>query len=38
VRYKHDPQFGQRVQVPSALTRDALERLVSDLIGLAQEN
>ena len=38
VRHKHDPQLGQRVQVPAALTRDALERLVSDLIDLAKEN
>ena len=36
VRYKHDPRTKTRTPMPAPLTRDALERLISDLIELAQ--
>jgi hypothetical protein len=38
VRYQYDPKMGERVPVPAALTRDTLERIISDLIELAQGN
>lgn len=34
VRYKYGPKTGERTPVPAPLTRDALERLISDLIEL----
>ena len=36
VRYKNDPRTKTRTPMPAPLTRDALERLISDLIELAQ--
>jgi hypothetical protein len=36
VRYKHDPRAKKRTPMPAPLTRDTLERLISDLIELAQ--
>lgn len=36
MRYKYDPKTEERTSVPAPLTRDALERLVGDLIELAQ--
>jgi hypothetical protein len=38
VRYKYDPEVGERVQVPVPLSRDTLDRLMGDLIQLAREN
>ncbi len=38
VRYKYDCQRRERTPVPSSLTRNILERLLADLIGLAREN
>jgi len=38
VRYKVDPKTGERTPMAAPLTRDTLERLISDLIALAQEN
>ncbi|MGD9038604.1 MAG: hypothetical protein PVH82_03125 [Desulfobacteraceae bacterium] len=35
-RYKHDPRTKTRTPMPAPLARDTLERLISDLIGLAQ--
>jgi hypothetical protein len=35
VRYKHDPKTAERTPMPAPLTRDALERLIGDLIELA---
>ncbi len=35
VRYKHDPRTKKRTPMPAPLTRDSLERLISDLIELA---
>jgi hypothetical protein len=32
VRYRYDPKIGQRISIPAPLTRDTLERLISDLI------
>ena len=37
-RYRYDPQVEARFQVPMPLSRDTLDRLVYDLIELAQEN
>jgi hypothetical protein len=36
VRYKHDPGTKTRTPMPAPLTRDTLERLIGDLIELAQ--
>ena len=38
VRYKYDPQVGERVQVPVPMSRDTLDRLIRDLIELEREN
>jgi hypothetical protein len=35
VRYKHDPKTEERTPMPAPLTRDALERLIGDLIEMA---
>ena len=35
VRYKHDPKTEERTPMAAPLTRDALERLIGDLIQLA---
>jgi hypothetical protein len=37
VRYTYDPKTEERTPMPAPLTRDALERLVGDLIELASE-
>lgn len=37
-RYKYDRQRRERTPVPVALTRDTLERLLTDLSGLVKEN
>lgn len=36
VRYKHDPRTKTRTPMPAPITRDTLERLIGDLIELAQ--
>jgi hypothetical protein len=36
VRYRYDPDRGERTPVSAPLTRDTLERLIGDLIELAQ--
>jgi hypothetical protein len=36
VRYRYDPDMGERTPVSAPLTRDALERLIGDLIELAE--
>ena len=36
VRYRYDPDTGERTPVSAPLTRDTLERLIHDLIELAQ--
>jgi len=38
VRYKHDPRTNTRAPMRAPLTRDTLERLISDLIELAGGN
>lgn len=38
VRYEYDRRRRERTSVPLSLTRDTLERLLMDLIGLAREN
>ena len=38
VRYRYDPDMGERTPVSAPLTRDTLERLIGDLIQLAQES
>ncbi len=38
MRYQYDRRQGERTPVPASLTRDVLERLVADLIGLIEEN
>ncbi|MEE9611866.1 MAG: hypothetical protein V3W19_11475 [Desulfatiglandales bacterium] len=37
VRYEYDRQRGERIPVAAALARDTLERLINDLIELAQK-
>ena len=37
-RYMYAPKLGKRVPVPATLTRDTLERLINDLIGLVKGN
>ena len=37
-RYKYDPRTRKRTSVPAPLSRDTLERLIGDLIGLASGN
>jgi len=36
VRYKYDPETEERTPMPAPLTRDTLERLISDLIELGR--
>jgi hypothetical protein len=36
VRYNYDRKMGERMPVPAPLTRDTLERLISDLIELGR--
>jgi len=36
-RYRYDPKTQQRTPMPAPLTRDTLERLLGDLISMAQE-
>ena len=38
VRYRYDPGMGERTPVSAPLARETLERLVDDLINLAQES
>jgi hypothetical protein len=38
LRYRYDPDMGERTPVSVPLARDTLERLVDDLINLAQES
>ena len=38
IRYKHEPSTEERTPMHAPLTRDALERLISDLIELAGGN
>jgi hypothetical protein len=38
VRFSYDPEIGKRVRIPAPLTRDALERLIRDLIELTRDN
>jgi hypothetical protein len=35
IRYKYDPETEERTPMPAPLTRDALERLIGDLVELA---
>ena len=38
IRYEHDPNKEERIPMSAPLTRDALERLINDLIELAGGN
>lgn len=38
LRYRYDPDMGERTPVSVPLARDTLERLVDDLINLAQDS